>query len=61
MSLKMIFAYTLLLNFLLFVWYGVNVKGNEFDISLPKMVESKVDNMPILLVREVDQSVLVEK
>ncbi len=61
MSIKMIFAYTLLLNGLIFIGYGVQFKENELSISPPKMTYEVLDAVPIILIKEVESNVLISK
>ncbi len=61
MSIKMIFAYTLLLNGLIFLWYGVQIKENELSISPPKVAYEVLDAVPIILIKEVESDVLIGK
>jgi hypothetical protein len=61
MSIKMIFSYTLLLNGVIFIWYGVEIEQNQFSFNAPVAEEIVSDGVPILLLKEVDKEVLLSK
>ncbi len=57
----MVFLYTLLFNFLIFLWYGLKFEQNSVKIVAPHLSEVVTDVVPIILIEEVDESILIRR